>query len=240
MPYYLNGCTCAPREVPPASYPFPRLKVKPPDPLIPFASRARNAVPGCLADLTQPFFSLAVREPRTKGDDVMWSLPTIFAGTDFLTNRKSARVQLFFLISRAHFPEWQARMAGDPFSHFRWVIAKKTTQSVAHGPTLPPDQPPHERCTLQVLKQSPRLPSLPTFPPASHTHFSLHPHHNHQQQHHHHFFFHQQLHLSSLQQWLALSRPPESPLVARPLASSSLPRLVSHFSSIAISTRHAS
>merc|ERR1712036_116884 len=31
--------------------------------------------------------------------------------------------------------------------------------------------------------------------------------------------------LLSLQQWLALSRPPESPLVARPLASSSLPRL---------------
>merc|ERR1712169_108932 len=59
----------------------------------------------------------------------------------------------------------------------------------------------------------------------SHTHFSLHPHHNHQQQQHHHFFFHQQLHLLSLQQWLALSRPPESPLVARPLASSSLPRL---------------
>lgn len=137
MPHSLDGCTCAHREVPLASYPFPRLKVKPPDPPIPFASRARNAVPGCLPDLTQPFFSLAIREPRTKGDDVMWSLPTIFAGSDFLTNRKSARVQLFFFNQSRAFSRVAGTNGWGPIFPFSVGDCKKTTQSVAHGPTLP-------------------------------------------------------------------------------------------------------
>ncbi|KAI1070469.1 hypothetical protein LB507_007023, partial [Fusarium sp. FIESC RH6] len=71
---------------------------------------------------------------------------------------------------------------------------------------------------------SPRLLPLSTFPSASHTHTSAFHPHNHQQLLHQHRQLHSHLHINH-QQWLALSRPPASPLVARPLASSSLPRL---------------
>lgn len=116
----------------------------------------------------------------------------------------------------------------DPIFHFRWVIRKKRTPISAHGPQQS-DQPP-PRAT--GIKESPRLLPLSTFPSASHTHTSaFHPHNNN-----HHQQLHPHLHKNH-QQWLALSRPPESPLVARPLASSSLPRLVSSHRDL---TRHAS
>lgn len=92
-------------EVPPASLPVRRSPDSESNRQIPRSPLPLTPEMPCLAGcLTLPsqFFSLAAREPRTKGEEVRWGLPTIFAGGRFSSQWKiGAHTAFFFNQSRA-------------------------------------------------------------------------------------------------------------------------------------------